>query len=49
MGIAAYPVHVSTRDQLLRAAGQALYLAKSSGCNHVAVYDQKPPEARLNI
>jgi diguanylate cyclase (GGDEF)-like protein/PAS domain S-box-containing protein len=38
MGIACYPQHGSTKEELLRAADKALYVAKHAGRNRVAVY-----------
>jgi diguanylate cyclase (GGDEF)-like protein/PAS domain S-box-containing protein len=40
MGIAWYPVHGSTKEQLLRAADMAMYVAKNTGRNQVIVYDE---------
>ncbi|MFT3890274.1 MAG: diguanylate cyclase [Anaerolineales bacterium] len=38
MGIACYPTHGQTKEELLRAADKALYKAKHSGRNCVSVY-----------
>jgi diguanylate cyclase (GGDEF)-like protein/PAS domain S-box-containing protein len=35
IGIATYPVHGATKEDLLRAADQAMYHAKAQGCNRV--------------
>jgi diguanylate cyclase (GGDEF)-like protein/putative nucleotidyltransferase with HDIG domain len=37
-GVAAYPNHGATGDQLLRAADQALYVAKELGRDRTAIY-----------
>ena len=39
MGIACYPTHGTTKEELLRAADKALYKAKHSGRNCVSVYE----------
>ena len=39
MGIACYPAHGTTKEELLRAADKALYRSKHSGRNCVSVYD----------
>ena len=39
VGIAGYPGHGTTAQQLIRHADQALYRAKAEGRNRVAVYD----------
>ena len=40
MGIAWYPAHGETKEQLLRAADMAMYAAKNSGRNRVIAYDE---------
>jgi len=40
MGIAWYPAHGKTKEELLRAADMAMYVAKNTGRNRVTVYDQ---------
>lgn len=35
LGVAAYPEHGRTLDELIRSAGQALYRAKAAGRNRV--------------
>lgn len=37
LGVAAYPGHGKTPDDLTRCADQALYRAKNAGCNQVSV------------
>ena len=39
MGIAWYPEHGKTKEQLLRAADLAMYVAKNTGRNRVVVHD----------
>jgi len=41
MGIASYPVHGSTKEELLRASDKALYTAKHAGRNQVFVYCER--------
>jgi diguanylate cyclase (GGDEF)-like protein/PAS domain S-box-containing protein len=40
MGIAWYPAHGKTKEQLLRSADMAMYVAKNTGRNRVIVYDE---------
>ena len=40
IGIATYPDHGATKEDLLRAADQAMYLAKARGCNRVVVVQE---------
>ncbi len=40
MGVACYPVHGKTKDELLRASDRALYNAKHSGRNCVMVHHE---------
>jgi diguanylate cyclase (GGDEF)-like protein/PAS domain S-box-containing protein len=40
MGVAMYPEHGNTKEELLRAADRAMYVAKNSGRNRVVVYPQ---------
>jgi diguanylate cyclase (GGDEF)-like protein/PAS domain S-box-containing protein len=40
MGIAWYPAHGKTKEELLRAADMAMYVAKNTGRNQVIVYDE---------
>ncbi|MEP6896137.1 MAG: diguanylate cyclase, partial [Chloroflexota bacterium] len=41
MGIAWYPAHGTTKEQLLRAADKAMYIAKNTGRNKVVIYDER--------
>lgn len=45
-GVAAYPVHASTKEQLIRAADEAMYRIKQSGKNAVAVAGEIPATRR---
>ena len=40
IGIATYPVHGATKEDLLRAADQAMYHAKAQGCNRVVLVQE---------
>jgi diguanylate cyclase (GGDEF)-like protein/PAS domain S-box-containing protein len=40
MGVATYPEHGKTKEELLRAADRAMYIAKNTGRNRVVVYPQ---------
>jgi diguanylate cyclase (GGDEF)-like protein/PAS domain S-box-containing protein len=40
MGVAAYPEHGKTKEELLRAADRAMYIAKNTGRNRVVVYEE---------
>jgi diguanylate cyclase (GGDEF)-like protein/PAS domain S-box-containing protein len=49
MGVACYPLHGETKEELLRAADKALYQSKHSGRNCVSVYqDHQPTTAPEN-
>ena len=41
MGIATYPIHGKTRDELLESVDQALYISKESGKNCCNIWDGK--------
>ena len=45
MGVAAYPDHGKSKEELLRAADRAMYIAKNTGRNRVVVY----PEPELSV
>jgi len=45
MGLAWYPAHGETKEDLLRAADRALYTAKHTGRNQVAVYREDKSKA----
>jgi diguanylate cyclase (GGDEF)-like protein/PAS domain S-box-containing protein len=40
MGVAAYPEHGKTKEELLRSADRAMYIAKNTGRNRVVVYPE---------
>jgi len=40
MGIAMYPDHGDTKEELLRAADQAMYVAKNTGRNRVVIHKE---------
>ena len=42
IGIATFPGHGRTRDELIEAADKALYIAKHNGRNRVEVFTDKP-------
>jgi diguanylate cyclase (GGDEF)-like protein len=41
VGVASFPEHGSTADEVLKAVGFALFWAKVAGRDHVVVYEQK--------
>jgi diguanylate cyclase (GGDEF)-like protein len=43
MGVAMYPEHGRTKDELLRSADRAMYVAKNTGRNRVVVYPELEP------
>lgn len=43
MGVAMYPEHGKTKEELMRAADQAMYAAKNTGRNRVVIYDEHDP------
>jgi len=43
MGIAWYPEHGKTKEELLRAADKAMYAAKNAGRNRVIIYSEPEP------
>src|SRR4051795_6433694 len=47
-GVAAFPRHGATRDQLLQAADQALYVAKELGRDRTAVYRPEVAASVMN-
>jgi len=40
MGVAMYPEHGKTKEDLLRAADRAMYIAKHTGRNRVVIYEE---------
>jgi len=46
MGLAWYPAHGETKEDLLRAADRALYTAKHTGRNQVAVYNEQESKTK---
>ena len=44
MGIACYPEHGNTKEEILRMADRALYQAKHTGRNQVSVYQEPLPD-----
>jgi len=46
MGVAGYPEHGKTKEELLRAADRAMYIAKNTGRNRVVVY--REPELSVD-
>jgi two-component system cell cycle response regulator len=41
IGIATYPVHASTIDELIKRADEALYWIKSHGRNRIRLYSSE--------
>jgi diguanylate cyclase (GGDEF)-like protein len=46
MGVAGYPEHGKTKEELLRASDRAMYIAKNTGRNRVVVY--REPELSVD-
>jgi diguanylate cyclase (GGDEF)-like protein/PAS domain S-box-containing protein len=46
MGIAWYPTHGKTKEELMRAADLAMYYAKNTGRNRVVIYDELKMNAK---
>jgi len=44
MGLACYPEHGDTKEDLMRAADKALYTAKREGRNQISVYSEQGSE-----